>query len=155
MTSAELLSFFDHVRPRGPGRWSARCPAHDDRSPSLSITEGERGLLLKCWSGCSIHEICRSLGIEQRELFFDAFDADPRQRRAAAQRRAAERLAREKIELADGATIDALKAADYFARSRRELDISQWSNQRLADELDALADGYALLEKENLDGQLG
>ncbi len=46
------------------GKWHAngpsgpygivRCLAHDDRSPSLSLRDGERGLLVKCHAGSSI-----------------------------------------------------------------------------------------------------
>jgi len=60
------------VRSRGAGHWTARCPSHPDRSPSLSIHEGERGILLRCFAGCSLDEICRALNISQRDLFFDA-----------------------------------------------------------------------------------
>jgi hypothetical protein len=45
------------------GRWhgqygAARCPAHDDRNPSLSIRDGEAGaLLLYCFTGCQFRDI--------------------------------------------------------------------------------------------------
>jgi putative DNA primase/helicase len=40
-----------HCNARG---WMARCPAHDDRTPSLSITDGAEGrILLTCFAGCS------------------------------------------------------------------------------------------------------
>jgi hypothetical protein len=45
-----------------------------------------------------------------------------------------------------------LKAADCFVRSRQELDISGWSDEKLHNELDALADAYGLLESEALNG---
>ena len=32
--------------------WMARCPAHDDRTPSLSVTEREGRILVKCHAGC-------------------------------------------------------------------------------------------------------
>jgi putative DNA primase/helicase len=40
---------------RRSGRgWMARCPAHDDRDPSLSIADGTDGrILLTCFAGCS------------------------------------------------------------------------------------------------------
>jgi hypothetical protein len=72
MTTLELLSRLDGVRPRGTGKWSARCIAHQDNNPSLSISEGERGLLVKCWAGCTLNEITAALGIEIKDLFFDA-----------------------------------------------------------------------------------
>ena len=32
--------------------WMARCPAHDDRTPSLSLTDREGRILVKCHAGC-------------------------------------------------------------------------------------------------------
>ena len=49
------------------GRWhgqygAARCPAHDDRNPSLSIRDGEAGaLLLYCFTGCQYRDIRAAL----------------------------------------------------------------------------------------------
>ena len=42
--------------PRRSGAgYSARCPAHDDSNPSLSITEGDDGrALINCQAGCAI-----------------------------------------------------------------------------------------------------
>ena len=46
------------------------CPAHDDENPSLSICEAVDGkILLKCFSGCTIVDICTSLNIQVSELF--------------------------------------------------------------------------------------
>jgi hypothetical protein len=72
MTTADLLSTLDGVRSRGSGKWSAKCPAHPDRLPSLSIAEGQKGLLLKCWAGCTIQEITSALGLRVSDLFTDA-----------------------------------------------------------------------------------
>jgi hypothetical protein len=44
-----------------------RCPAHEDRSPSLSITEGERAPLLKCFAGCDSRAVIAAL--ERRGLW--------------------------------------------------------------------------------------
>ncbi len=39
-----------------------RCPAHDDRLPSLSLANGHDGrLLLYCYAGCSFREIIQAL----------------------------------------------------------------------------------------------
>jgi hypothetical protein len=32
--------------------WVCRCPAHNDHRPSLSVTERDRKILIKCWAGC-------------------------------------------------------------------------------------------------------
>ena len=48
------------------GRWSAngglcRCPAHEDRSPSLSVRPGRSRLLLHCFAGCRAPDILKAL----------------------------------------------------------------------------------------------
>lgn len=53
-----------------PGRWVCRCPAHEDRTPSLTITESDSGnVLLKCWPGCTVDAIVSSLGLSLSDLF--------------------------------------------------------------------------------------
>lgn len=50
--------------------YSARCPSHDDHSPSLSIGEGSDGrVLLNCFAHCSTEEICSALGLTLADLF--------------------------------------------------------------------------------------
>lgn len=65
-----LLARLDRVRQRGADQWSARCPAHDDRGPSLSIREvdGER-VLLRCFAGCTVEQIVGAIGLELSDLF--------------------------------------------------------------------------------------
>jgi DNA primase len=47
-----------------------RCPAHEDKNPSLSIGEGrDRRVLMKCFKGCSAKDICASIGKTMRNLF--------------------------------------------------------------------------------------
>jgi hypothetical protein len=42
--------------------WMARCPAHDDRKPSLSIGEGQGGtVLVHCHAGCDQHDVIAAL----------------------------------------------------------------------------------------------
>ena len=70
MSAATLLERLDKVRCTAPGRWTASCPAHDDRRPSLSIRELPDGrILMKCWAGCSIHEVVSAMGLEIHDLF--------------------------------------------------------------------------------------
>ena len=51
------------------GSFSGLCLSHDDKSPSLSITLENDRILLYCHTGCTIDDICISLGIEQTGLF--------------------------------------------------------------------------------------
>ena len=58
-----------HARRSGKG-WLTRCPAHNDRKPSLSIDEGSDGrALLKCHAGCDVGSICAALNIRTADLF--------------------------------------------------------------------------------------
>jgi putative DNA primase/helicase len=41
--------------------WMARCPAHDDVNPSLSIREIEGKILLHCHTGCAQQEVIAAL----------------------------------------------------------------------------------------------
>lgn len=50
-----------HGRRNGRG-WLARCPGHNDRSPSLSIHESDDGrTLLRCFAGCSQDRVIAAL----------------------------------------------------------------------------------------------
>lgn len=71
MTPAEsVLPRLECVREFGNGRGIARCPAHDDKNPSLAFRICDDGtLLLKCWAGCSPHGIVDALGLKVRDLF--------------------------------------------------------------------------------------
>jgi len=54
------------------GRGVARCPAHDDRRPSLGFRQGQRGALVVCRSaGCSTASIAEAIGLTVAQLFDD------------------------------------------------------------------------------------
>ena len=50
---------------------TAQCPAHEDKTPSLSVTIGEDGdrVVLHCFTGCPTDEIVAELGWTMRDLF--------------------------------------------------------------------------------------
>jgi len=65
-----ILNRLDKVRKTGADKWQACCPAHEDRSPSLSVRETPDGvILLKCWAGCSNSEILQAVGMDFADLF--------------------------------------------------------------------------------------
>ena len=49
------------------GCWMTRCPAHDDRHPSLSITERDGKLLVYCHTGCDQQAVWDALRDRGRE----------------------------------------------------------------------------------------
>lgn len=66
----EVLSCLDKVKSTGTNKWKACCPAHDDKNPSLAISETSDGVvLLKCWAGCTTQNIVSAIGMELRDLF--------------------------------------------------------------------------------------
>lgn len=65
-----VLSRLDRVRPSGKG-WVAVCPAHDDSSPSLSVSEGRVGIVFYCHAGCSANLVREKLGLEWAQLFYE------------------------------------------------------------------------------------
>lgn len=70
MSAATVLDRLDRVKQTGPGRWIARCPAHEDRSPSLSIRETDDGrVLLHCFAGCDPGDAMAAIGLEMKDLF--------------------------------------------------------------------------------------
>jgi hypothetical protein len=65
-----LLSHLDKVKRTGKGKWVARCPAHDDRGPSLAISElDDERVLVHCFAGCSTHEVLGAVGLDMAALF--------------------------------------------------------------------------------------
>ncbi len=72
MNAAALLDRLEKVRQTGPGRWLARCPAHEDRSPSLSIRELDDGtVLVHDFAGCEVESILSAIGLTFADLFPD------------------------------------------------------------------------------------
>ncbi len=71
MTIANFLNRLECVRTRASSRWLARCPAHLDRNPSLSICEAGSKILLRCFAACETSQILAALGLELKDLFTD------------------------------------------------------------------------------------
>ena len=64
-----LLTRLDGVQRYGRG-FMARCPVHDDRTPSLSINQADGGrILLHCWAGCETTAVLAALGLTWSDLF--------------------------------------------------------------------------------------
>jgi hypothetical protein len=69
MKFEEVLSRFPDAKKVGSG-WMAKCPAHMDHNPSLSISLGDEGrTLLKCHAGCATKKIVSAVGLEMSDLF--------------------------------------------------------------------------------------
>jgi hypothetical protein len=69
----DLISRLRGVRRYGGDRWTARCPAHDDHNPSLSIAHRDGRWLLKCFADCPIEAITAALRLKVSDLFDDPY----------------------------------------------------------------------------------
>lgn len=64
-----VLEKLTGVEKNGKG-WRACCPAHPDRTPSLSVSEADDGkVLLKCFAGCSARQVVGAIGLPMSALF--------------------------------------------------------------------------------------
>jgi len=80
MRAAEFATRVAQARHRGD-HYVARCPAHEDRSPSLSFRDGQRGLLLHCWAGCRVEEIASAVELTVADLFYGCAEREGTDRR--------------------------------------------------------------------------
>ena len=68
MAISAILDRFEHLKQTGPSRWLARCPAHDDKSPSLSIEDRNGFPLLHCFAGCEASAVLAAVGATWAEI---------------------------------------------------------------------------------------
>lgn len=105
------------------GKWSRAggmccCPAHADRTPSLSLTIGRCAILLHCFAGCTNEEVLRGLakaGLKAADLFSGPADPIVATPRAEGPSRNAQRLWRDAVVLAGS------PAAQYLAQRSIEI----------------------------------
>ncbi|MFY4728331.1 hypothetical protein [Nitrospira sp. BLG_2] len=137
-----FLGHLNRVRSNGTDKWMCQCPAHEDRTPSLSVRLGEDGrILLNCFGACPPQAVVGALGLSLADLFPDS-EPDPWAMREAQQRR--ER--RERLDRTDGFCSDAVREARGLISSARGIDISNWSATQLDEALSELAAAHAILE---------
>jgi len=147
MQATELISRLNGLRERGAGRWSAICPAHADKNPSLSVREGDRGLLVRCWAGCSLEEICAALCLTVRDLFFDA-DSSSNDRRPVSRPHRALPFDRRHVAFRfDLHALDLTRRADAVIKAATGVTVSAWTSADLDQAVNAVASAYADLER--------
>ena len=64
MSLETLIDRLDGVKETGYGKYVARCPAHDDRSPSLAIKDcGDGRILMHDFAGCETEDVLAAIGL--------------------------------------------------------------------------------------------
>ena len=79
MTTDVLLCHLDGVRKTGVGKYIARCPAHDDRSPSLAIKGCDDGrILVHCFAGCETEDVLTAIGLTFADIMPERISSEHR-----------------------------------------------------------------------------
>jgi len=65
----EVLDRLNGVKKTGESQYVACCPAHDDKKPSLSISESNGKILLHCQAGCDTQRVVEAIGIQMKDLY--------------------------------------------------------------------------------------
>jgi hypothetical protein len=120
--AARLLDRLSGVKQTATGRWIAKCPAHADRSPSLSIREVDDGrVLVYDFGGCEVGAVLAALGLQLCDLYEKPFGNFPPSHSKVP--------ARDLLELISAETsVVAIIAADLLAK--KAISESDW--KRLA-----------------------
>lgn len=71
MTHEEILSRFQVIRRYGD-KAQCRCPCHDDRQASLTISKGRKGAVIYCHAGCSFEDVIQAVGLKKQDLFYES-----------------------------------------------------------------------------------
>lgn len=66
----EILAHFQ-IQKRYGDKAQARCPCHDDKQASLTITKGRRSVLIHCHAGCNFEDIIQTVGLKKQDLYFE------------------------------------------------------------------------------------
>ncbi len=142
-----VIGLLDKVRPTSNG-YQARCPAHADQSPSLSIRQGEDGkILLHCFAGCDIHSICQALGWSLPDLFPDP-QRDPQLiRRAKRQREHRERVQRTHAQLI-GAHAVIHRELEALIRAGSPIEVSDLTDKHIGRLLNSIGEAHNALRRE-------
>ena len=68
-----LLTNLEHFTRSGKNTWKARCPAHEDGTPSLSVKRLYDGrVLIHCHAGCGAASVLDALGLNYGDLYPDS-----------------------------------------------------------------------------------
>ena len=77
MSASILLSKLSRVKKTGADRWMACCPAHQDKTASLSIKDlPDSRVLLHCFAGCDPDSVLAAIGLTFSDLMPERLQGD-------------------------------------------------------------------------------
>lgn len=66
----DLVARLEKARRTSRDSWLACCPAHKDRTPSLTVRALDDGrILVHCFAGCGAADVMAAIGLETADLF--------------------------------------------------------------------------------------
>jgi hypothetical protein len=66
----DLVARLEKAKRTSRDSWLACCPAHKDRTPSLTVRGLDDGrILIHCFSGCGAADVMAAIGLETADLF--------------------------------------------------------------------------------------
>lgn len=67
----EFITYFRKTKKTGENQYTALCPAHNDRRPSLSIgfSPKDNHILIHCHAGCKAEDVLNSVGLSLKDLY--------------------------------------------------------------------------------------
>jgi hypothetical protein len=68
-TVIDALADLGRVHHSGDSRATSRCPAHEDRNPSLSARYTDGRVLIHCHAGCDTRDVLAALELTMADLF--------------------------------------------------------------------------------------
>ena len=71
MNIALILDRLEGVKRHGK-QCTAKCPAHQDKTPSLSLRDVGATVLVYCFAGCSTEAVMASIGLTSKDLYADS-----------------------------------------------------------------------------------
>lgn len=79
MIADKFIAQLTKVKRTGRESWVACCPAHEDKNPSMTVTEKDDGrVLIHCFAGCSVDSILGAVGMTFSDIYPER-EADPYQ----------------------------------------------------------------------------
>ena len=142
MNLEDFVELLDGAR-RIKNGYLAKCPAHLDRTPSLTVSEGDDGrLLLFCHAGCQLQSVLDALRLHITDLF----QSGPPSRRQTVSRRMIRRHA---VRLDKHAGRLQLRANALLLEATG-VDIASWSEDEVDMALNRIADAYDDLRRASI-----
>ena len=130
MDLKQLLSMLQSVSgPNSSGEYTAKCPAHQDRTASLTATvkaspkDGKEKIYLCCHAGCSGADIMAALGIKAKDLIVNP--DEPGRPAGSAAKRQQSAAKKQQTETVGGVTVHTVPAA---AEEKKDELVPDWDH---------------------------